>query len=433
MLPKLMFLGNEGCGKTSMIEGLKVVNTSKDLKDSLKSFRNSIFPTEGVVNGTLNVSGSSVNYWDYSGKLKYLSSYPIFLTERSIYVIAYNINAKLDLCLKLWVQTVQFYAPRSKIVFVATHLDSIKKSKRPARLLLLQEEVKEYLMSIDCNMKKVAGIFAVNNRNGNGIKEFMKALTTIVSSKEYLEEVIPPEYFVLNKEILKNKCRQPPLLHWNELVDISKEHCKSLGESQVTEAVKFLETIGSVLYFPGIEDKKKRIKSPLYLAQNNNKALESDVFSNRDSFGFVIVDPIFISKIFSAIHSQQFKTEKGIGLVSSLTNIFKTELHVPVHLHEKLLVLLEFFDVIFRLSDGNLVMVPERLESSVPNFQRDWPTWDPTVIQLNRDYAFDFFPHGLFSRFSLRMLQHFGSDVCPFFLGYSLSLITFVLLILISF
>lgn len=55
-------------------------------------------------------------------------------------------------------------------------------------------------------------------------------------------------------------------MSWEEVEEASKQ-C-ALPKGKLVEAVKYLECVGHIMYFPGSEDNKKRIKSPMVGAEN---------------------------------------------------------------------------------------------------------------------------------------------------------------------
>lgn len=71
-----------------------------------------------------------------------MATHPFFFTERSVFVVATNVNAPVEygydgLCislliasLKQWIHIVTFYAPKSSIIIVGTHLDVATQSKK---------------------------------------------------------------------------------------------------------------------------------------------------------------------------------------------------------------------------------------------------------------------------------------------------------------
>ncbi len=102
-------------------------------------------------------------------------------------------------------------------------------------------------------------------------------------------------------------------------------------------------------------------------------------FSDKDAGlkDIVIVDPQWITKTFATVVSLKFNFIKdGLLSIKDLPQLWKPPTHPP-HLHEKLVVLLEKFQVMTRLQkDGEtFLLIPCLLPDNPPSADKMEPYW----------------------------------------------------------
>src|SRR5205814_9165200 len=65
-----------------------------------------------------------LNTWDFGGQQIYHATHQFFLTERSLYVVAWNARLGAEQGkLHYWLDTIKALAPKAPVLLVATHID----------------------------------------------------------------------------------------------------------------------------------------------------------------------------------------------------------------------------------------------------------------------------------------------------------------------
>jgi hypothetical protein len=109
----------------------------------------------------------------------------------------------------------------------------------------------------------------------------------------------------------------------------------------------------------------------------------------------------------SAIISVKSQFKIGKVSISHLELLWK---QFPVSLHPKLLVLMEKFEVAFRLKgDPDFIFIPSLLPEEKPVEVTDiWPRFPSNQQhQIGRSWQFPFVPVGFFPRLLSRLVQQF--------------------------
>jgi len=410
---KITFLGQPSVGKTTLIRALDcLVTNPKSYKTTFKPLAKSrIFdPTEGIAVSRIQVPSQKQqwNIWDLGGQEVYQTIHPFFITEKSVYILVCQTHLPVETArIEHWLNTIKFYAPNSAIMIVATHLYVGKKSNSSKdRLRKFQECIKKEYGHIT---KNLVHIMAVDVPKGRYMRELLDAIVRVVDNQSYINQVIPPSFIGLDKEI-KNACaakQGASFLTWAEITHLAKSVC-GIPEKDHPQAVKFLESLGHLMYFPGKEDLKSRLKSPLAEVQEE--------VADQTLNGFVLIDCSLITSLFLSILTSSTRSgqstrrnqkEAGVLPLSLLTQEISPL--VPQALKLQFVHLLEYFDIAFPLADGTSVFVPSLLPESLPNFQSQWPAFAPKAVQLVRDYTFNFLPCGLFSRLVIRLHQKYDN------------------------
>ena len=117
---KLMLVGKQGVGKTTMVrclQGKQYPNSSiVGVEIGKWSYRPSIFKTT-----------FSFSVWNFAGQEEYYATHQVFLSKRSLYLAVWNVMDGKDGIaeLKPWLNNIILQAPESRVVVVATHLDML--------------------------------------------------------------------------------------------------------------------------------------------------------------------------------------------------------------------------------------------------------------------------------------------------------------------
>jgi small GTP-binding protein len=157
---KLLVVGEGGTGKSSLLRALRNETFAPDLTT-----------THGIEVATLELAHSSqahvkiiLNTWDFGGQQIYHATHQFFLTERSLYLVAWNARLGVEQGkLHYWLDTIKALAPEAPVLLVATHIDE------RAPDLNYQSYEEEY--------PQLIGHVSVSNAKGIGITKLKAAIT----------------------------------------------------------------------------------------------------------------------------------------------------------------------------------------------------------------------------------------------------------------
>lgn len=439
---KLLIVGQENVGKTSLLRCLakeaninlnsqnndsyvssnsqnKLQRTGKPISTDGIDIQTIFFETE-ISNKTKNIQFS---IWDFAGQEIYYTTHSFFLSERSIYVIVFNLELGANNCkVDHWLNSVKSHSPQSPIILVGTNLDT-DKLKRSHINKEMERLYKKYHKTF--NIKTTIAVSCETNEN---ISSFVEKLVDIAKKEPYMGAKIPTSYLTLEDICImerKNKLDQGqlPICKFDKIREIARKgkffiqdtSNKDLFDAQLSMAIDILHLHGSLLRF-------------------------KDITPELDNL--IILDPQWLTKVFATIITTKMNfIKEGIIEVSTLfKHVWK---EYPKDLHVMLLNLLENFEILYRLEDhieidklkdssskidiieerkerSNTIidnseltsqtrlLIPALLSETKPEFIFLWPEIeeDPKRIEYIRKYSFIFMPNGLFSRFLIRLLKY---------------------------
>ena len=424
---KVMVVGQENVGKTTLIRCLKAYNRNKKLNKSsqahldksLKSTGLESLSTDGIDVGCIsytkkNASKNNINddnredtvelnIWDFAGQEIYYTTHQFFLSERSVYIIVWNIaKAEEESRIEYWLNSIKSRAKSAPIIIVATHSDHPKATKEYIRNSL--EAITEKYQKKE--FKAIEKIVPVSCSNLSGIPELYRDILDVVESQECMGESIPNSYLELDKLIKEEASKRfPPIVSWDEFCSLTKICSIIQQESHIRTVCNLLHHYGSLVYY-------------------NEKGL-SDM---------IILSPQWIMDLMSTIITTKHNIIKN-GLLAhvNLPQLWRSP-HFPEHLHQSFLVLLQKFEIIYYLktsftfSQGEIKpnnqlaepskssiyegysLIPSLLPEDKPShlIDKKWSIFPgPNEKQFSRVYKFHFIPSGFISRLLVRLL-HFA-------------------------
>ena len=125
---KLILCGKQARGKTTLVARLQ----GKDVKESDNQSTVGIDVSEWRFSPRNGKQTFTFNIWDFAGQEEYYATHQCFLTERSLYLLLWNIThgEKGVHELKPWLDNIALRAPNSKVIIVATFYDKVPEEDR---------------------------------------------------------------------------------------------------------------------------------------------------------------------------------------------------------------------------------------------------------------------------------------------------------------
>jgi small GTP-binding protein len=450
---KLMIVGQENVGKTSLLRSLMRKKSSSGASKG-KVDINTIstdgidiepwsFVAESVSQrkpggGAASSSGGgdkqviTLSAWDFAGQELYYTTHQFFLSARSVYIAVFNLvqgveTSKLD----FWLQSIRSRAGADvPIVLVGTHLDHYTSlHKNWSREALVDKLDRRYRR----RFPNIVAMHLVSCVTQKGVDQLRVEIERLVARQPHMGEELPTSYLELEKMVLHEKSRVPPIVSWRDFSGMA-QICNIRDEKELVSATRLLHNLGSLSHF--------------------------DDDGLRD---IIILDPQWLCDVMSTIITTKHSYIKnGILEHRDLPQIWRPP-QFPERLHPTLLKLLQKFSIILCLpkqrmddndGDGDNGKRPDEKQAAVkgksgsPSLSSMDSSNDdddddssihldedsalmagkslvPSLLplrrpgaaieelfpsrsdeaMLGRKYRFDFIPTGLFSRLMVRLLH----------------------------
>ncbi|XP_018323262.1 leucine-rich repeat serine/threonine-protein kinase 1 isoform X2 [Agrilus planipennis] len=232
---KLMIVGVQGIGKTSLLEQLRQEGSSKrkpiehwtkrmgNKNVNVKTARGTNISTVGVDIGDWIYEKKIRNQsthgpvifrtWDFGGQKEYYATHQYFLSKRSLYLVVWKITDGYKGINEIsqWLVNIQARAPNSPVLIVGTHYDIIQETN-PNLAEEYQQIIREKFINIvdaeKCGLPRVLDTIEISCRTRHNIKLLCNLIYDTVfslrppGSKELLlEQKVPAKYLALEDVI----------------------------------------------------------------------------------------------------------------------------------------------------------------------------------------------------------------------------------------
>ena len=123
---KLILVGKQNMGKTTLVSRLQ----GQVVRESDNKSTVGIDVSEWRYSPRIGKQTFTFNIWDFGGQEEYYATHQCFLTERSLYLLLWNITRgeKGVHELKPWLDNIALRAPKSKVIIVATFYDQVSET-----------------------------------------------------------------------------------------------------------------------------------------------------------------------------------------------------------------------------------------------------------------------------------------------------------------
>lgn len=198
------------------------------------------------------ISNLQFNLWDFGGQTVYYMTHSLFLSERGVYIVVWNLlkTSKSDIDrIDMWVKTVQALGNDSIILLVGTHFDDTEDLCIDTKFLFRQVSERTGIPQ-NC-------ILEVSYKDATNIGELITLLIEKSLTLPYVGKPFPKLYMDL-KHVFdeESKKRIPPIIFWADLKQIVKK--LNLIGAEVERAVRFLHTLGHCLFLSNDPVRKQK-------------------------------------------------------------------------------------------------------------------------------------------------------------------------------
>ncbi|MGA7732422.1 MAG: COR domain-containing protein, partial [Chloroflexia bacterium] len=364
---KLLLVGGGGTGKSSILNALQ----DKPFIEG-RNTTHGIDVVQWPVEHPYLKRQITLNVWDFGGQDIYHATHQFFLTQQSLYIVAWNARLGVSQAnLDYWLNIIKSLAPDSPVLLVATFADPTNPDER-APDINYQTYKEAY--------PNIVGSLSVSNRSGHGFKELKKAIAEEAAKLRLVGESWPRKWVQLENALLTMSDHHID-------ADEYAQYCDQIGiqrDAGQGTLRRYLHDLGKILYFP-----------------------EDDQLANM-----IVLKPNWITKAISKVLEDP-ETKKHGGLLrhERLPHIWqRDEDGVPYerHLFPAFLRLMGKFDLSFEVEtllpgEQKVSLIPQLLPHQPPDGLAQWPQ-EPAngEVELKVEYKFGFLPVGIMSWFIVR-------------------------------
>ncbi|CAH1254418.1 LRRK1 [Branchiostoma lanceolatum] len=398
---KLMLVGKEGTGKTTVLDVLMGNPAQQHM------------PTNGVLvsqwccqpprrrtsglfnslprDAKLQAPEVIFNTWDMGGQEVYYPTHQCFLSQNTLYLVAYNLTLREKGIsnLKPWLLNIQARAPNSCVIIVGTFLDCVPKHERHRQVTAMREMIRQKYLEPVKGFPDIRAIQEVSCTTGEGLEELRQAVHDVAcnmkdrdSGEKLVGRKVPRSYLELMKAVeeeaqFRLETDRLPVL--NEEETEFSALVQNLPDNDITTkedrqlAVRFLHEIGALVHF-------------------------SDHLRGLDSLYFL--DPSWLcdmlAKVLTVEEINRF-VRNGRLHKNDVPFLFKDS-RFPEQFIPKYLQLLERFEIAMAVDDQEL-LVPSQLPQGAPA-----ATEYVSRKLLRRYYRMVYVPSGFWSRLISRLI-----------------------------
>eukprot|EP01096_Ripella_sp_DP13-Kostka_P013510 TRINITY_DN587_c0_g1_i3.p1 TRINITY_DN587_c0_g1~~TRINITY_DN587_c0_g1_i3.p1 ORF type:complete len:1377 (+),score=731.02 TRINITY_DN587_c0_g1_i3:157-4287(+) len=377
---KLMVIGKEGVGKTSIVECLnrKMSKKKAKVKDQFVPT-----PTDGInvlemstMKGTTEIQYS---VWDFSGKEGYINTHQLFFSERAVYLLVCNMldPEEDDEIIESWLEMISIRVGRVPVIIVGTHLD--EKACGTKHIKNFWKRIKGKVQ----DRGNVVGYEAVSGSQNKKIDNLLTRIVKITSQQDPFPTQLTKGYeYLESRTKLLRKLMKTPMTSFKRF----REEIIACGihEHQVDTCMKHFSDAGIIVYFPLCPS-------------------------------LVFLGPEWIVNLISTFNDIKQYVKRGMVDRSDFLQIWDPEQY-PEKYHEYILMLLERFELLMRLKDQGKIFFPELLEEeatpsqSTLNFMWN-PGYEMEQPEFRRIFKFHFVPQFMFARIIGRMMYGMGWEL----------------------
>lgn len=360
---KLMIVGIQGIGKTSLLEQLRqegeVPNKKKASEHwakrignkniNAKTARGTTISTVGVDIGDWiyekKVRGQSSHgpvyfrTWDFGGQKEYYATHQYFLSKRSLYLVVWRITDGFKGVSEIfqWLINIQSRAPNSPVIIVGTHYD-ISYDQSEALQQYIRDKFINVVDAEKCGLPKVMETIEISCKTRHNIKMLCNLIYDVVfslrspGSKELLlEQRVPASYLALEDVVVqlahdRKLSGADPVLKADQYYtmvnsELQKLHRSFRDPAELHQATLFLHDNGIILHYDDATLKDLYFLDPQWLCD-----MLAHVVTIREINPFARSGIMKLDDIQHVFKSSTISTMDTQGYIVSLLNKFEVAL-----------------------------------------------------------------------------------------------------------
>lgn len=353
---RMVFLGEPGVGKTSLVNCLLGQNYEAETKSTLGlTIQKWEVPFEQ--------SSVKLQVWDFGGQQIYYDLHRVFMTRNTIYVLVIDgresgSNTK-ETSLHFWLGQIQVFVGNSPVIVVMN-----KSDRYPSGPINEREILSKY--------PQIVGFVRVSAKAGTGIDLLKSLIREALSLLPHVSTLIPSSW---SKVMQRLECLDAPFIAYAQFQEICRAEVPDLSDGSTMALALFLHDFGSIVYVP------------------NTLNLGTTIITNRHWLVEGILQILSSNEVFK----RNGKLDLGI-----IKKLLEAPDYKSGQAQSIIVNLMEYFQLAVKLSGGGSEMwlVPSALPVG-------WPEdfhWKPD-FPLRFEYHYQILPWGVFKQFMVRVFN----------------------------
>ncbi|MDL2322191.1 hypothetical protein LJC47_07615, partial [Desulfosarcina sp. OttesenSCG-928-B08] len=243
---RVMFLGEGGAGKTSLINCLD---------EKPICLNEPATPRVAIRQRLENIQGREVrvHYWDFGGQVVMHATHQFFLREKALYVVVLDIRRSDPL--EYWLDHVQTFANGSPTLIVLNKTDQLPQGLQTQLPFDLKRIRERYPFVMD-------SVFCLSCETKDGFSAFQTRLRELLGSHHILKEDMPVEWFRVKEALTTVNQDFIPRQKFHQICQDQK-----LNKQSEKTVLNVLDTLGIAVYFPKLKAHTDIVLNPEWITK----------------------------------------------------------------------------------------------------------------------------------------------------------------------
>lgn len=355
---KVIFVGDGGAGKTSLVKRLVGDHFRADEQQTHGiNIRQWTAPPDH--------EPIRVNLWDFGGQEIMHSTHQFFLSKRSVYVVLLDGRKEEDA--EYWLQHVKVFGGDSPVLVAINKIDENPSFDVNRRFI-----TEKY--------NNIVGYYRLSCKNNIGIEDFRTAVEGAIQKAPMHETRWPRSWFQV-KQQLENYAADKPYISLGGYTELCEKEGINDPESQEV-LVDFLHDLGIVVHFKDMNLLDTHVLNPRWVTEG----------------------------VYRIINSKILAAKKGVLDVADLADILaagaSSEFTYPKDKYSYLIELMLKFELCYKM-DGNQFLFPDLLDRQEPDY-----SFDKNVSPIRFIFEYEYLPKSVIARFIVRFSKDIYRGMC---------------------
>ncbi len=210
-----------------------------------------LLSTDGISRSDASVTVRGTLYslaiWDFAGQEVYHASHFLFLADRCVYVIAFDVSQPVERSfdsIDYWLRIVSSVSNSAPVLFVGTHIDAIVCTVEYLDTYL--RRITDRYKSVNANILSFVG---VSNRSKKNLPDLAIAIGDAVAGLPGVNEALPALYLQFEQQLqLVAMQTRPPVISFARFTAIAAK----TGLEHARSVLSHLRQLGVVVTFHGV-------------------------------------------------------------------------------------------------------------------------------------------------------------------------------------